>query len=116
MNPSSLVSVTDTSVLASVTDTTSSGGTMSVVPSRVIRFHTHGEPLDVLREERTEVPDPPGGTVRVRVLATGLNPADWELCRGFMPGTLPRGIGYDVVGVVDAIGDGAPARAGEVVF
>ena len=80
---------------------------MSPAWSRVIRFHEIGAPLDVLREERTEVADPPGGRVRVRILAVGLNPADWELCRGFMPGTLPRGIGYDVAGIVDAVGDDA---------
>ncbi len=97
---------------------------MSTISSRVIRFHELGEPLDVLREERIEIADPPSGNVRVRVLAAGLNPADWELCRGFMPGTLPRGIGYDVAGIVDAIGndgqetgDGRePAGVGDVVF
>lgn len=96
---------------------------MPPVASRALRFHELGEPLDVLRLERTEVPDPPAGTVRVRVLAAGLNPADWELCRGFMPAELPRGIGYDVAGVIDAIGDpggGSPAldavQVGDVVF
>jgi NADPH:quinone reductase-like Zn-dependent oxidoreductase len=90
---------------------------MAAVPSRVIRFHDLGEPLDVLREERVEIPDPPSGTVRVQVLATGLNPADWELCRGFRPGTLPRGIGYDVAGIVDAVGDGrTTVKVGDVVF
>lgn len=76
---------------------------MPVVSSRAIRFHKIGEPLEVLRQERIEVPDPPSCNVRVRVLAVGLNPADWELCRGFMPGTLPRGIGYDVAGTVEAV-------------
>ena len=80
---------------------------MPPVASRALRFHELGEPLDVLRLERAEVPDPPAGAVRVRVLAAGLNPADWELCRGFMPAALPRGIGYDVAGVVDAVGDTA---------
>ena len=93
---------------------------MSAVSSRVLRFHEIGEPLDVLREERIEVPDPPSGRIRVRVLATGLNPADWELCRGFMAGSLPRGIGYDVAGAVDAVGDGiddrGAARIGDIVF
>ncbi|WP_308493360.1 NADP-dependent oxidoreductase [Microbacterium terrisoli] len=79
---------------------------MATVSSRVVRFHEYGEPLDVLREERIEIFDPAPGRLRVRVLATGLNPADWELCRGFLRGTLPRGIGCDVAGVVDAIGDG----------
>jgi NADPH:quinone reductase-like Zn-dependent oxidoreductase len=77
---------------------------MPGVSSRVIRFHEIGEPFDVLREERAEIPDPPSGRVRVRVLAAGLNPADWVLCRGLMPGTLPRGIGYDVAGIIDAVG------------
>lgn len=77
---------------------------MVAVSSRAIRFREIGEPLDVLREERIEIPDPPSGSVRVHVIAAGLNPADWELCRGFMAGTLPRGIGYDVAGVVDVIG------------
>ncbi|OLM01591.1 Quinone oxidoreductase [Pseudonocardia sp. Ae406_Ps2] len=87
-----------------------------------IRFHKTGEPFDVLREERVEVADPPSGRVRVRVLAAGLNPADWELCRGFMPGRLPRGIGFDVAGVVDAVGpdivdhESALVRPGDVVF
>ena len=85
---------------------------MAIVSSRAIRFHEVGEPTDVLREERVEIPDPPSGNVRVRVLATGLNPADWELCRGFMPGTLPRGIGYDVAGIVDAIGADVDQEAG----
>lgn len=97
---------------------------MPTAVSRVIRFHQIGEPLKVLREERTEVHDPSAGQVRVRVLATGLNPADWELCRGFMPGTLPRGIGFDVAGIVDqigeVIGDGPDKDArpaiGDVIF
>ena len=79
---------------------------MPAVSSRVIRFHRVGEPLDVLRQEHIEIPEPPSGSVRVRVVAAGLNPADWELCRGFMPGTLPRGIGCDVAGIVDAVGPG----------
>lgn len=92
---------------------------MSAVSSRVIRFHEIGEPLEVLREEHIEVPDPPTGGVRVRVLATGLNPADWELCRGFMPGALPRGIGCDVAGIVEAVGEGVDreaVRIDDVVF
>ncbi|TQS45285.1 NADP-dependent oxidoreductase [Cryptosporangium phraense] len=78
---------------------------MAARQSRVLRFHELGEPTDVLRLEQVEIPDPSPDHVRVRVLATGLNPADWELCRGFMPGPLPRGIGYDVAGVDDTTGE-----------
>jgi NADPH:quinone reductase-like Zn-dependent oxidoreductase len=90
---------------------------MSAVTSRTIRFHEYGEPADVLRLEATEIPDPPDGRVRVHVSAAGLNPADWQLCRGFMPGTLPRGIGADVAGVIDAVGVGVTDVAvGDLVF
>ena len=77
---------------------------------KAVRFHEYGEPLDVLVEETTEVPGPPAGQVRVRVTATGLNPADWHLCRGFMPGNLPRGIGYDDVGIRTAEAERVDAR------
>ena len=90
---------------------------MSAVPSRTIRFHRYGEPTDVLCEEHVEIPDPPAARIRVRVAAIGLNPADWELCRGFLRGDLPRGIGLDVAGTVDAVGEGVVgARVGDLVL
>ncbi|AYG03845.1 NADP-dependent oxidoreductase [Gryllotalpicola protaetiae] len=90
---------------------------MSTEPSRVLRFQENGEPLDVLLDEQAEVADPPSGSIRVHVIATGLNPADWALTTGFLPGPLPRGVGYDVAGVVESIGDGVAAtHVGDVVF
>lgn len=84
---------------------------------RTVRFHEFGEPADVLRLETTAVPEPRAGRIRVRVHAAGLAPADWALCRGLFPGKLPRGIGCDVSGVVDAIGDGVTGVAlGDRVF
>jgi NADPH:quinone reductase-like Zn-dependent oxidoreductase len=71
-----------------------------------IRFHDYGEPADVLRLERAEVPSPEPGRIRVVVHACGLNLADWALCRGLFPGKLPRGIGLEVSGTVDALGEG----------
>ena len=71
-----------------------------------LRFHAYGEPADVLRLEAAEVPNPGAGHIRVRVQACGLNPADWALCRGFLASSLPRGVGLDVSGIVDAIGEG----------
>ena len=73
---------------------------------RTIRFHEYGEPGDVLRLEEAAVPHPGPGRIRVRVHACGLNPADWALCRGLFAGALPRGIGLDVSGIVDAVGEG----------
>jgi NADPH:quinone reductase-like Zn-dependent oxidoreductase len=71
-----------------------------------IRFHEYGEAADVLRMEQVVVPDPDPGRIRVVVHACGLNPADWALCRGLFAGKLPRGIGLEVSGTVDAVGEG----------
>ena len=73
---------------------------------RTVRFHAYGEPAEVLQLDETAIPRPGPGRIRVHVSACGLNPADWALCRGLFPGNLPRGIGLDVSGVVDAVGDG----------
>src|ERR1700749_2037313 len=84
---------------------------------RTVRFHEYGEPGDVLRLETAAVPDPAPGRLRVVVHARGLAPADWALCRGLFAGDLPRGIGIDVSGTVDAIGDRVTDVAvGELVF
>ena len=71
---------------------------MSAAPSRTVRFHEYGEPLDVLRLEQVDVADPAPGQVRVRVAATGLNPADWEICRGFQAGSTAQGLRLRRVG------------------
>lgn len=87
------------------------------VSTRTLRFHAYGEPSDVLRLEEVELPGPAAKRIRVRVHACGLNPADWALCRGLFPGTLPRGIGLDVSGTVDAVGEGVQdVAAGDEVL
>ena len=73
---------------------------------RTLRFHEFGEPAEVLRLDRIAVPSPPPGRIRAVVHACGLNPADWALCRGLFAGKLPRGIGLELSGIVDAVGDG----------
>ncbi len=84
---------------------------------KTLRFQQYGEPADVLRLEEAEAPRPRAGQVRVRVHACGLNPADWFLCRGLFAGDLPRGIGLDVSGTVDALGEGvADVRVGDRVL
>ena len=71
-----------------------------------VRFHGYGEAAEVLRLEQAPVPEPGPGQIRVAVHACGLNPADWALCGGLFPGKLPRGIGLEVSGTVDALGEG----------
>ena len=84
---------------------------------KTLRFHTYGEPADVLRLEDVAVPRPGPGQVLVRVHACGLNPADWALCRGLFPKDLPRGIGLDVAGVVETVGEGVTdVRVGQAVL
>lgn len=73
---------------------------------RTVRFHDYGEPADVLRVDGVAVPSPDRDRIRVTVHACGLNPADWALCRGLFPGKLPRGIGLELSGTVDAVGEG----------
>ena len=78
---------------------------------RTLRFHQYGEPGDVLRLETAPLPAPAADRIRVRVHACGLNPADWALCRGLFASELPRGIGLDVSGIVDAVGEGVTGVA-----
>ncbi len=87
------------------------------VPTRTVRFQSYGEPAEVLRLEETTLPGPTNQRVRVKVQACGLNPADWALCRGLFAGNLPRGIGLEVAGIVDAVGDEVKdVEVGELVF
>ncbi len=87
------------------------------VPTRTVRFGSYGEPAEVLRLEETTLPGPASQRVRVKVEACGLNPADWALCRGLFAGSLPRGIGLEVAGHVDAVGEEvSDVEVGQPVF
>ena len=89
----------------------------SNVQTGTVRFHSYGEPAEVLRLEETTLSTPANQRVRVKVKACGLNPADWALCRGLFAGNLPRGIGLEVAGTVDAIGeDVKDVEVGQLVF
>ncbi|MGW7537093.1 NADP-dependent oxidoreductase [Amycolatopsis sp. NPDC054798] len=84
---------------------------------RTLRFHENGAAAEVLRVEDAETPNPGPGQIRVAVQACGLNPADWALCEGLFGGDLPRGIGLEVSGTVDALGEGvADVEIGDPVF
>ena len=75
--------------------------------------------LDVLRLEEYTPPAPRSGEVTIAVRAAGVNPADYKHIRSSgAPGSahLPLPIGYEVAGVVTAIGgaeaDGGATRIG----
>jgi NADPH:quinone reductase-like Zn-dependent oxidoreductase len=84
---------------------------------RTVRYYEYGEPADVLRLETAPIPEPQAGRVRIAVHACGLAPADWAHCRGLSAGLLPRGIGLEASGTVEAIGEGVTDVAlGDRVF
>ena len=55
-----------------------------------------------------EVPEPTTGpgAIKVRVVATSINPIDWKMRSGGMGGGLPQLTGREVAGVVDEVGCG----------
>ena len=75
--------------------------------SKVVRFHEHGGP-EQLRIEDLEVGDPGAGEVRLRVEAIGLNRAEAMFRAGvyLQPPKMPSLIGYEGVGIVEALGAG----------
>src|SRR5262245_18249722 len=74
--------------------------------TRIIVTH-YGGP-DELREVDEDRPEPKDGEVRVRVLAAGVSLPDLLMREGVHPETppLPFTPGWDLVGVVDRLGDG----------
>lgn len=79
---------------------------------KAVRFHQVGGPEE-LRAEEIEKPEPTTGQVRLRVAASAFNAADAGMRGGFLPipVVLPHVPGYDVSGVVDALGDGVEGVA-----
>jgi len=76
---------------------------------RAVRFHEYGD-FDVLRVEEIEDPVPGEGELSLRVRAAGVNPIDSKIVHGFVAGDVPleapRGLGFDVAGVVEETGPG----------
>ena len=82
--------------------------------SVAIRIHEFGD-SGVLRSEDTPAPEPGPGELRIRVYAAGVNPVDYKIRQGKYPMVtdrdLPMGMGRDVSGVVDAVGEGVESFA-----
>jgi propanol-preferring alcohol dehydrogenase len=56
------------------------------------------------------IPDPPAGAVRVRVEACGICHTDAATVEAAFPVTFPRVPGHEVVGRIEAVGDGVPGN------
>lgn len=77
-----------------------------------------GDVDDVLRLEDVDQPEPGPGEARVRVLAASLALPDLMMVRGeypFLPEP-PASPGQEVVGIVDAAGEGFPHPVGARIF
>ncbi|MEE1822726.1 NADP-dependent oxidoreductase [Streptomyces sp. BE20] len=90
------------------------------LPTKAIGFAEYGG-LDVLRPIEIEVPAPGAGQVRIAVRAAGVNPLDHKVRSGsiteFFPVTFPAVTGYEVAGVVEAVGEDVTAwQVGDEVF
>ena len=85
---------------------------------RALRVHELGAPIDVLRLEETEIPDPGPKQVRIRVAAAALNFADDLMCRGQYQERppLPFTPGMELSGSVVAVGRGSSFAPGQRVM
>jgi len=86
---------------------------------KAVWYDRHGAARDVLTIGEMPVPEPRRGEVRVRMMASGINPVDVKTragLRGAMP--FPRQIPhFDGAGIVEAVGPGVrKTRVGERVW
>ncbi len=81
---------------------------------RAVTFEEFGD-AEVLHGADVPQPVPGPGQIRIRVGAAGVNPLDGQIRSGaaqaFMPTPLPAVLGFEVAGVVDALGDGVTGVA-----
>lgn len=79
---------------------------------QVVRFERCGPPRDVLSVVELPVPDPSPGEVRVRMLASPINPSDLMFIEGKygQRPALPATPGFEGVGVVESSGRGLLGR------
>jgi NADPH2:quinone reductase len=85
---------------------------------RAAWYERNGPAADVLKVGELPVPEPGPGEVRLRVVASGLNPTDVKSRAGSRPMGFPRIVPHqDGAGVIDKVGSGVPAsRVGERVW
>ena len=87
---------------------------------KAVRIHAYGGP-EVLVYEDTPLPAIADDDVLIRVYAAAVNPVDWIIRAGhlqeFLPYTLPLTLGWDVSGVVEAVGaDVTSFKPGDEVY
>jgi NADPH:quinone reductase-like Zn-dependent oxidoreductase len=70
---------------------------------------------EVLTFEEYDVPEPGPGEVTIEVRAAGMNPADYKHVARGGPQEFPKPIGYEVAGVITAVGPDVGFSVGEEV-
>lgn len=81
---------------------------------QTVHFSATGKPTDVLQVVDSPLPEPGPGEVRIKVIASPINPSDLMFVQnlyGIQP-ELPSGAGFEGVGIVDALGEGVAMRTG----
>ena len=93
------------------------GGMTAPSTMRAISQDTHGGP-EVLHEVQVPKPVPGLSQILVAVRAAGVNPTDWKnRSHGLSSSQLPKILGWDVSGVVEAVGIGVTLfKPGDEVF
>lgn len=87
---------------------------------KAVRIHRFGG-SDVLTYEDVPVPAIADDDILIRVHAAAVNPVDWKIREGYLQGfidyELPLTLGWDVSGVVEAVGAGVRAfEPGDEVY
>lgn len=87
---------------------------------KAVRIHDYGN-VDVLAYEEAPMPTISPTDVLVRVVAASVNPVDWKIREGYLrqmiPYPLPLTLGWDVSGVVEAVGSGVSRfKVGDAVY
>lgn len=87
---------------------------------KAVSIYSYGGP-EVLVYEDAPRPHPDAGEVLVRVHAAGINPVDWKIREGHLKEmlhhTFPLVLGWDLSGVVEALGSGIiRLKVGDEVF
>src|SRR5687768_5599499 len=84
---------------------------------RSVLFGEAGKPAEVLHIQELPLPVPKPGEVRIRVLASPINPSDTMFIQnmyGIRP-QFPSRAGFEGMGVIDALGDGVNLPVGSKV-
>lgn len=87
---------------------------------KAVRIHQYGG-REVLSIDDIPVSDIAPDEVLVRVVAASINPVDWKVREGYLaqmiPHALPLTLGWDVSGIVEAVGAGVTQwQPGDAVF